>query len=84
MWQRQVMVEKASAHKIHYLMSALCLVRAAAVGFEALRFSFTSLHPPCLSAVNHARFTKRMARYRVCVILFVSRVAAHWRVLSLC
>jgi len=37
-WQRQVMVEKASAHKIHHLMSALCLVRAAAVGFEALRY----------------------------------------------
>ena len=37
-WHRQVTVEKASAHKIHYLMSALCLVRAAAVGFEALRY----------------------------------------------
>ena len=37
-WQRTLMANAASAHKIHYLMSALCLVRAASVGFEAMRY----------------------------------------------
>jgi hypothetical protein len=37
-WQRTLMANAASAHKIHYLMSALCVVRAASVGFEALRY----------------------------------------------
>jgi len=37
-WQRTLIANAASAHRIHYLMSALCLVRAASVGFEALRY----------------------------------------------
>jgi hypothetical protein len=38
LWVRTVAVNAKSAHKIHYLMGALCVVRAIAVGFEAMRF----------------------------------------------